>query len=211
MFKRFFAITLCLSVILCSVAFADSNNKPIICGNYTVEQFSNDLNSFFENLGSIELAPGETYACEIPLSNGDFAEWECGAFSLEPQTRGSVSAEYNTGLGNNGFYNRVRYDLFGTFSHRIYINVSQTSPVCHFTIYSNEVIDAVPAPLNTFISSAVQTPVNYSSGSSSKADAYATFKTADLVNINIYSRILANSYKAGIMSYTCYFDLTPFS
>lgn len=76
---------------------------------------------------------------------------------------------------------------------------------------SNEVIDAVPAPLNTFISSAVQTPVNYSSGSSSKADAYATFKTADLVNINIYSRILANSYKAGVMSYTCYFDLTPFS
>ena len=185
-------------------AFAESPTSlsPEEAWREIIEQLNNGVN--------VQLAPGEKQEIPIPLSNGNTAYLEIGCESAL-QTRGSTTTTYSySSNGNYIFYAKINGGMAGNYTHRVNFNVSAISPTCKFAITSANVEGQTPSVGMTNFSSGVTDIVNYDVGTSSYTHAYASFMSpVQSIPINVYDKVLMNSYQAGKIQFTIYYDFSP--
>jgi hypothetical protein len=187
--------------------YADAGGKN---SGLTEEEALQEVCTFLQNGVEVELKPNETYSVQIPLSNGEFATFECGC-TPQLTARESVSGTYTyTATGSYNIWSTVNYDLFGRFKHRATFKITKTSPVCYFSITGEGIDYTQPAPGMEYVASNA-THYNYPVGCNSYSDAYCSFKSAVGLTTPIYSRILLNSLNPQKIQYTLYYALTPFN
>lgn len=202
--KRFIALNLSLLFLfafLVTPSYAASPKET----TEDFQQFCEDVSEYFDNqIFTVTLAPGEIYSYEIPLSDGSVAYGECGVVSFSVFD----SVEYPTGLGTSIFYNRVDGGIAGRLEHSVTYNVYQTSPVNYFNIVSTSVSGY---PGTGFIVEDKNSTYRVYQPSNAVSDAYVSFIIPAVgVPVNVYSRIILSSIRAGVMSFGYYCGFTPF-
>lgn len=194
------------ALIMAPVTFAEETNK------LTTQEAWNEIVSQLKDGVKVELEPGETKQIPVSLSDGETAYLEVGFLPLV-QTFGMGTGHIDsTAPGGYTFYAGISGGAAGSYTHRVNVNVSSVSPVCKFSITSATIEGQTPSVGMTNGPSGITDIVNYEVGTCSYSRAYASFTTPiKPVPINIYDKVLMNSFTEKKIEVTIYYDFVPIS